>query len=62
VSFAGIPGYTYAVQAATNLTPPVAWVTLGSQPAATNGLWQFTDTNAASYPQRFYRSSSLTHQ
>ena len=62
VSFAAIPGYTYAVQAATNLAPPVAWTIIGSQQAATNGLWQFTDTNAANYPQRFYRSSYLTNQ
>ena len=41
---------------ATNLSSPVIW-----QPIITNfngGLWQFTDTNTASFKSKFYRLSS----
>jgi hypothetical protein len=61
VRFAGVPGYVYGVQGTTNqppsLLPPVFWLTLGTHTAGSNGLWEFVDTNAASYPQgRYYRS------
>jgi autotransporter-associated beta strand protein len=56
LSFAGIPGFSYSVQATTNLVVG-PWQTIGSGAAATNGVWQFTDTNAASYPSRYYRTS-----
>jgi autotransporter-associated beta strand protein len=41
--FAGIPGYAYEIQRATNLTPPVAWTTLHSTNAPTEGLFDFID-------------------
>ena len=40
VNFAGIPGYTYAVQRSTNL---LAWVTLLTTNAPAAGLFDFTD-------------------
>ncbi len=56
IVFAGIPGYAYDVQRTTNLVPPVAWSSLWTTNAPTNGLFQFTDpsppTNSA-----FYRSA-----
>jgi alpha-tubulin suppressor-like RCC1 family protein len=55
LGFAGLSNYTYRVEAATNLTQPV-WEILSTNLADTNGLWNYTDTNAASYPQRFYRA------
>ena len=55
IQFVGIPNYTYKVQATTNLVSP-AWQVIGSGQAGTNGLWQFTDTNAALYPMRYYRT------
>ena len=48
----GSPGSNYVVQAATNL---LNWADLGSALADTNGLFQFLDTNAPLFPQRFYR-------
>jgi hypothetical protein len=55
IQFVGIPNYTYKVQATTNLVSP-AWQVIGSGQAGTNGLWQFTDTDASLYPMRYYRT------
>jgi hypothetical protein len=44
------------VLSATNLSPPVIWQPLSTNIAGADGNWQFTDTNAASYQTRFYRS------
>lgn len=58
ISFAGIPGRTYYVQASTNLPPTAAWITIGTNTAATNGLFQFLDAQASNYPSRYYRSTA----
>jgi hypothetical protein len=52
------PNVSSEVLAATNLTPPVVWQSLGAFVPGTNGLWQFTDTNWSLYPLRFYRTST----
>jgi sugar lactone lactonase YvrE len=52
------PNVSSEVLAATNLTPPVVWQSLSTFVPGTNGVWQFTDTNASQYPVRFYRSST----
>lgn len=57
INFAGIPNYTYWVQAATNMTPPIDWVTVSTNTADPQGKFSFTDTDFASYPMRFYRSA-----
>jgi len=47
------PNFTSRLFVTTNLSPPVVW-----QPVYTNplgGAWQFTDTNAPGQPQQFYR-------
>jgi sugar lactone lactonase YvrE len=54
--FVSPPGSTNVVFAATNLTPPVDWLPLGTNLAGANGDWQFTDTNTAGHRARFYRS------
>lgn len=46
------------VLAATNLTPPVVWQSLGTGVPGTNGFWQLTDLNASRYPVRFYRTAT----
>ena len=56
LSFAGVPGYVYQVDATTNLAPPVVWTTISTNTADINGLWQFTDQQATNYPNQFYRS------
>jgi len=52
------PNISSEVQAATNLTPPVVWQSLGTNVPGTNGMWQFTDSNASQWPARFYRTST----
>jgi len=49
---AGVPGFNYAVQASTNLFD-WDWLITNSSP------FSFVDTNAASFPQRFYRTIYL---
>jgi hypothetical protein len=68
VKFAGVPGYIYRVEAATNI-PAAAWLTLATNTApataTTNGNdvlpaghWLHRDTNAlVLYPGRYYRSA-----
>jgi glucuronoarabinoxylan endo-1,4-beta-xylanase len=63
LTFAGVPGYNYRVQAATNLTPPVFWLTLTNNvdnsmvfTADSSGLWTYTDLNSTNFPGRFYRT------
>ncbi|HXP61978.1 MAG TPA: SBBP repeat-containing protein [Dongiaceae bacterium] len=48
----GLPGGSAGLAATTNF---LNWTELGPVVANTNGLFQFTDTNAALYPHRFYR-------
>jgi len=48
----GLPGSSAGLAATTNFTN---WAELGPVVASTNGLFQFTDTNATLYPYRFYR-------
>ncbi|MCX8090789.1 MAG: hypothetical protein N3I86_07620, partial [Verrucomicrobiae bacterium] len=48
----GEPGH-YAIDAATNLAPPVAWSELTNFITGTN-TFEFTDPDS-SLPQRFYR-------
>jgi hypothetical protein len=43
MSFAGIPNYTYYVQRSTDLSN---WVSISTNTAPSNGVFQFTDTNA----------------
>ncbi len=45
----GVPGFTYAVQASTDL---VDWITLGTNTSP----FLFVDTDATNYSARFYRA------
>jgi hypothetical protein len=49
----GIPGFTYSIQASTNLT---AWNTI----ATNTSPFTFTDTNSIASPRRFYRALQVT--
>jgi len=55
LSFGGAPGYSYVLEATTNLVFPVAWAPVTTNTPDTNGVWQFTDTQATNFPLRFYR-------
>lgn len=54
IHFAGIPGQSYRVQSATDLSAPV-WVTLGNAVATANGLFEFRDVDPAP-AARYYRT------
>jgi hypothetical protein len=52
----GEPNETYGIEVATNLNTPILWQRIASPTADASGLFQFTDTNAPSFPARFYRA------
>jgi hypothetical protein len=56
LTFIGIPGLLYDVQAKEDLAESVPWVSLGQVTAGANGEFTFTDADAALYPVRYYRS------
>ncbi len=53
--FSGLPGYTYRLQAATNLTNP-DWLSIATNTAGTNSLWSAGDLQSTNFGQRFYRT------
>ncbi|MGA9777732.1 MAG: S53 family peptidase [Verrucomicrobiia bacterium] len=55
LSLAGAPDYTYILEATTNLTLPGSWQPVVTNKLGANGVWQFTDTQATNFTQRFYR-------
>ena len=55
LQFTGAPNYPYILQATTNLTPPVNWQPVLTNPADAYGNWLFTDTNLNG-GQKFYRA------
>jgi autotransporter-associated beta strand protein len=54
--FAGIPGYNYEVQRATDLTPPVAWTTLWTTNCPPLGLFDYIDLTPP-LGQAYYRTA-----
>jgi hypothetical protein len=50
----GIPNRTYMLQTSTDL---VHWTELQTSVANAEGLIEFTDSDAASHPVRFYRTA-----
>ncbi len=57
MNFTGVAGYTYLIETATNLNPPIAWTILCTNAADTNGLFSFTDINATNFGDRYYRTA-----
>ena len=55
LSLRGAPRYTYILEATTNLILSGSWQPVTTNTLGTNGVWQFTDTQATNFPQRFYR-------
>ncbi|MHB8521571.1 MAG: hypothetical protein ACYDH9_12550 [Limisphaerales bacterium] len=54
LGFFELVGGTYAIQAATNL---MNWSDIGQVPVGSAGSFEFTDTNALTFPMRFYRKA-----
>jgi hypothetical protein len=59
IRFAGIPGRLYRIEATPDLGSP-SWSSLGTATAGANGLFEFTDNDAASHATRYYRSVDVT--
>jgi hypothetical protein len=51
----GTPGYMYVLEANTNLGLPGGWLPLATNTLGTNGMWQFTDSQATNHVLQFYR-------
>ncbi len=51
----GIPAYSYVLQTATNLTPPIPWQPVITNFTDTNGNWICPLTNTGTAPRQFYR-------
>ena len=58
LQFQGVPGNSYVLLSATDLTPPIDWQPVSTNAAGPNGQLTFTVTNALSSAARFYRMSS----
>jgi hypothetical protein len=56
VQLTGSPNYPYILQTTTDLTPPVDWQPVFTNPADGNGNWSFTVTNLPDVPAGFYRA------
>lgn len=52
----GLVGHSYEVQATQDMR---TWTALGVATVGTNGSLEFTDTNAANYSRRFYRTREV---
>ena len=60
ITCTGIPGRTYWMQVATNLSTPIYWTTLSTNVADTNGLWQCTNSGATN-AEGYYRTATQTN-
>jgi hypothetical protein len=56
VTFAGVAGDTYWVQAITNVNRPAIWSTIATNVAGPDGLFRYLD-NPVNFPQRFFRAT-----
>jgi hypothetical protein len=54
VQLTGSPNYPYILQMATDMTPPVNWQPIFTNPADGNGNWSFTVTNLPCVPAGYY--------
>ena len=55
LNLTGTPGASYVLEATTNLLPTAGWLPVATNTPGTNGVWQFTDPQAASFQNQFYR-------
>jgi hypothetical protein len=54
LSYFGIPGINYALDWATNMTAPISWMPVATNPAGAQGALRFTNTSTA--PVNFFRT------
>jgi subtilase family serine protease len=55
LNLTGTPSDTYVLEATLGVIPPGDWQPIATNTLDISGIWQFTDTQAASLSQRFYR-------
>jgi hypothetical protein len=55
LSLSGASNYTYILEVTTNLISPGGWQPIATNKFDENNVWQFTDTLATNFTQRFYR-------
>jgi hypothetical protein len=58
LGFNGQAGQLYLIQAADNLTPPIAWTTVSTNTADGGGSFSFDDLTATNHGYRFYRAAT----
>jgi hypothetical protein len=58
IQFAGTPNSPYILQMATNLTPPIVWQAILTNPADGSGNWSWAITNLSAYPAGYYRAAA----
>jgi hypothetical protein len=56
LQLSGTPNFPYILQSATNLTPPINWQPVLTNPAAVNGNWSVIITNLENVPSAFFRT------
>ncbi len=54
LNLAGASGFTYILEASTNLALPEGWQPVATNVVGTNGIWQFSG-DITNIPQQFYR-------
>ena len=59
LNLAGIPNFSYWIQATTNLIDPLAWQVISTNTAGSNGLFQFVDYGATNTPVGIVRAYRL---
>ena len=59
MTVSGLAGQTYEILATPNLK---TWTIIGTVTLRASGSLDFTDTNAARFPQRFYRTQAIPQQ
>ncbi len=59
IHFAGIPGYSYALETTPSLTLPITWTPVQTNTAASNGALSFTFSTASG--QCYYRTHYLAN-
>lgn len=59
LSLGGAAGDTYVLETTTNLLGAASWLPLATNTLGTNGVWQFSDSQATNFSHRFYRLKLL---
>jgi len=55
ITFTGVPGYPYRLQAATNLIS-AGWTDISTNTVDDSGQSSFNDVNTSNWPQKYYRT------